>query len=124
METHLWYILPNEIKSQSLLKHYTEILSPSEKDHLLRMRCDELKKKNVLLARTSVRTTIARYQTNNNNTTVVDPKSLKFKKNLYGKPEVVDLDNDDTNHPKLQFNISHTDSLIACGVTVNVPIGI
>lgn len=124
METHLWYILPNEIKSESLLKRYSEILSPSEKDYVLRMRSDELKKKNVLLARTLVRTTIARYQTNNNNTLVVDPKSLKFKKNLYGKPEVVvGWDNSDTN-PKLQFNISHTDSLIACGVTVNVPVGI
>ncbi|KAG2305868.1 hypothetical protein Bca52824_025617 [Brassica carinata] len=47
------------------------------------MRGDELKK-NALLSRTLVRTTIARYQTNN----AVNPRSLVFKKNMYGKPEV------------------------------------
>ncbi|CAH2033414.1 unnamed protein product [Thlaspi arvense] len=53
----------------------------------------------------------------------VDPRSLKFKKNLYGKPEV-DLEIYTTNNPKLQFNISHTDSLIACEVTVNAPVDV
>ncbi|CAA7029140.1 unnamed protein product [Microthlaspi erraticum] len=123
METHIWYILPNQVKTESLLKHYSQLLSPSEKDDLLRMRSDELRKKNALLARTLVRTTIARYQTNNSNS-LVDPRSLRFKNNSYGKPEL-DLENDDdTTNPKLQFNISHTDSLIACGVTVNAHVGI
>ncbi|KAH0927197.1 hypothetical protein HID58_019453 [Brassica napus] len=62
MQTHLWYILPNEVKSESLLIH--------------------------------------------------------------GKPEVDWEVDTTTNYPKLKFNISHTDSLIACGVTVNVPVGI
>ncbi|KAH0854508.1 LOW QUALITY PROTEIN: hypothetical protein HID58_069176, partial [Brassica napus] len=96
MQTHLWYITKRS----------------------------EERKKNALLARTLVRTTVARYQTNNNNDTVVDPRSLKFKKNLYGKPEVDGEVDTTTNYPKLKFNISHTDSLIACGVTVNVPVGI
>ncbi|ESQ27089.1 hypothetical protein EUTSA_v10018973mg [Eutrema salsugineum] len=112
METHLWYILPDEVKSKSLLKHYSQLLSPTEKHRVLQMRGDELKK-NALLARTLVRTTIARYQTNNASD---DPRCLIFKKNAYGKPEV--------DNPPLHFNISHTDSLIACGVTVHVPVGI
>jgi len=58
-ETHLWFIRPDEVKSTSLLKHYSQLLSPSEKDKVLQMRGDELKK-NALLARTLVRTTIAR----------------------------------------------------------------
>ncbi|KAF8083572.1 hypothetical protein N665_0765s0014 [Sinapis alba] len=82
MQIHLWYILPNEVKSESLLKHYSQFLSQSEKDSVFGMQSDELKKKNALLARTLVRTTVARYQTNNNET-VVDPRSLKFKKNVY-----------------------------------------
>lgn len=94
----------------------------------------------------------------------VDPKSLKFRKNNYGKPEVcvfivnllsvtfvwlhflcagiycslsflantevlssifdqVDWQYaDDWNLPPLHFNISHTSSLIACGVTVGSPV--
>ncbi|KAL0707728.1 hypothetical protein Bca4012_074154 [Brassica carinata] len=49
---------------------------------------------------------------------------IVFKKNLYGKPEVDREVDTTTNYPKLKFNISHTDSLMACGVTVNVPVGI
>lgn len=119
METHLWYVLPDDVKSASLLRQYSELLSPCEKDNVLRMRGDELKKK-ALLARALVRTTIARYQANN----VVDPRSLKFKKNIYGKPEVDWQDNEKCAKLPLHFNISHTNSLIACGVSINVPIGI
>ncbi|KAK9921309.1 hypothetical protein M0R45_029824 [Rubus argutus] len=79
---------------------------------------DELQKR-ALLARALVRTTIARY-TNDR----VDPRSLNFKKNGYGKPEVEWQIADDWQPPALQFNISHTSSLIACGVTVDSPIGI
>ncbi|XP_028784789.1 uncharacterized protein LOC114740745 isoform X2 [Neltuma alba] len=80
----------------------------------------ELLKKRALLARTLVRTTLARYQTN----CQIDPKSLKFAKNTYGKPEVDWQYSDDWSLPPLHFNISHTSSLIACGVTVDSPIGI
>ncbi|CAA0355287.1 unnamed protein product [Arabidopsis thaliana] len=116
METHLWYVVPDEVKSISLLKHYSQILSPSENDKVLQMRGNKLQK-NALLARTLVRTTIARYQTNN----VVDPRTLIFKKNMYGKPEVDWQSYKNCDSPPLHFNISHTDSLISCGVTVHVP---
>ncbi|XP_062005227.1 uncharacterized protein LOC133722355 [Rosa rugosa] len=118
MESHLWYVLPEEVKSETLLKRYFELLSPCEKTNVLRMRGDELRKR-ALLARALVRTTIARY-TNDR----VDPRSLNFKKNGYGKPEVDWQIADDWQPPALQFNISHTSSLIACGVAVDSPIGI
>ncbi|KAM3743784.1 hypothetical protein ACB098_06G001400 [Castanea mollissima] len=54
----------------------------------------------------------------------VEPRSLKFKKNIYGKPEVEWQDVDGSHLPPLHFNISHTSSIIACGVTVNSAIGI
>jgi 4'-phosphopantetheinyl transferase len=59
-------------------------------------------------------------QTNNE----VDPKALMFKKNMYGKPEVDWQNYTNCNNPPLHFNISHTDSLIACGVTVHVPVSL
>ncbi|KAM3695948.1 hypothetical protein ACJW31_06G001400 [Castanea mollissima] len=119
METHLWYVLPNEVKNASLLNQYLEILSPCEKENVFRMRGDQLQRR-ALLARALVRTTIARYQTNSQ----VEPRSLKFKKNIYGKPEVEWQDVDGSHLPPLHFNISHTSSIIACGVTVNSAIGI
>ncbi|XP_058771249.1 uncharacterized protein LOC131644707 [Vicia villosa] len=118
-EAHFWYVLPDEVKCTNLLNRYFELLSPCEKENVLRMRGEELKK-SALLARALVRTTLARYQTNCH----IDPKSLKFRKNNYGKPEVDWQYADDWNLPPLHFNISHTSSLIACGVTVGSPIGI
>ncbi|KAE8673031.1 hypothetical protein F3Y22_tig00111817pilonHSYRG00004 [Hibiscus syriacus] len=119
METHLWYVLPDEVKSWGLLNQYSELLSPCEREGVNRMRGDQLKKR-ALLARALVRTTIARYQTNSQ----MNPRSLKFRKNLYGKPEVEWRDEDNFSPLPLQFNLSHTSTMIACGVTVNVPIGI
>lgn len=58
-ETHFWYILPDEVKSATLLNQYLDILSPCEKENVLRMHGDHLKK-SALLARALVRTTIAR----------------------------------------------------------------
>uniref|UniRef100_A0A3N7F4A8 holo-[acyl-carrier-protein] synthase n=1 Tax=Populus trichocarpa TaxID=3694 RepID=A0A3N7F4A8_POPTR len=120
METHLWFVVPDEFKSVSLLNQYMELLSPCEKENVLSMRGEQLQK-SALLARTLVRTTIARYQINNR---VVDPRSLKFKRNVHGKPEL-EWESDGGQCPSpLHFNISHTSSLIACGVTVNSSIGI
>ncbi|XP_008387010.1 uncharacterized protein [Malus domestica] len=118
MESHLWYVLPEEVKSEGLLNRYFELLSPSERDNVLGMRGIELQKR-ALLARALVRTTISRYTDHR-----VDPRSLKFKKNNHGKPEVEWQIADGWRPPPLHFNLSHTSSLIACGVTVDSPIGI
>ncbi|KAH6830551.1 4'-phosphopantetheinyl transferase superfamily [Perilla frutescens var. hirtella] len=118
-ETHLWYVKPSEVKSESLVKQYLDILSPCERENVLRLQGEELRK-SALLARALVRTTIARYQMNSQ----VDPRSLKFRKNMHGKPEVCWPSIDDWDPPPLHFNLSHTSSLIACGVTINSQIGI
>ncbi|KAK7392626.1 hypothetical protein VNO78_21070 [Psophocarpus tetragonolobus] len=118
-EVHFWYVLPDEVKSTNLLNQYLEILSPCEKEDIFRVRGEQLQKR-ALLARALVRTTLARYQTNYQ----IDPKSLKFRKNNYGKPELDWQYADDWSLPPLHFNVSHTSSLIACGVTVGSPIGI
>lgn len=58
-EAHFWYVLPQEVKCTNLLNRYFEILSPCEKENVLRMGGEELKK-SALLARALVRTTLAR----------------------------------------------------------------
>ncbi|CAI9301090.1 unnamed protein product [Lactuca saligna] len=119
METHLWYALPNEVKSQSLLNQYVDLLSPLEKDHIFSISALHLQK-SALIARALVRTTISRYQIGSQ----VNPRSLEFRKNPHGKPEVIWQNSDDWHPPPLQFNLSHTSSLIACGVTIDSSIGI
>ncbi|XP_016465321.1 phosphopantetheinyl transferase isoform X7 [Nicotiana tabacum] len=54
----------------------------------------------------------------------IQPISLKFRKSIHGKPEVDWQHCDHCEPSPLHFNISHTSSLIACGVTMNSPIGI
>ncbi|KAK6944042.1 4'-phosphopantetheinyl transferase domain, partial [Dillenia turbinata] len=115
-ETHLWYILPDDVKNESLLSQYVEILSPDEKETMLSMRGEQLQKR-ALLARVLARTTIARYQINSQ----VTPSSLKFRKNIHGKPELEWQACDNWTPPPLHFNLSHTSSLIACGVTMGSP---
>ncbi|PIA62730.1 hypothetical protein AQUCO_00200630v1 [Aquilegia coerulea] len=117
-ELHFWYVVPDEVKDTSLLKQYLNVLSPCEKENVLSMRGDYLQKR-ALLARTLARTTLAKY-TNS----LVSPSLLKFRKNTFGKPEVDWQCDKNWDPPPLHFNISHTSSLIACGVTVDVPIGI
>lgn len=52
-------MIPNEVKGESLLNKYMEILSPCEIEKVLSFQRDELRK-SALLARALVRTTIAR----------------------------------------------------------------
>uniref|UniRef100_A0A1D1ZHG1 holo-[acyl-carrier-protein] synthase n=1 Tax=Anthurium amnicola TaxID=1678845 RepID=A0A1D1ZHG1_9ARAE len=117
-EIHFWYVLPNEVQNTSLLKQYLELLSPFERENILCMNGDKLQK-GALLSRALVRTTLARY-TNSN----ASPRSLKFRKSTYGKPEVEWPCDRNWVPPPLHFNVSHTSSLIACAVTADVPIGI
>ncbi|KAL3358101.1 hypothetical protein AABB24_015312 [Solanum stoloniferum] len=118
-EIHLWYVIPSEVKGESLMNKYMEILSPSEIEKVLSFRRDELRK-SALLARALVRTTIARYQINSS----VTPKSIMFRNNVHGKPEVDWPCSYNWEPPALHFNITHTSSLVACGVTINSPIGV
>ncbi|XP_022150438.1 uncharacterized protein LOC111018594 isoform X2 [Momordica charantia] len=119
MEAHIWYILPDEVKSTRLQNQYLNILSPDEKENIMKMDGGELQKR-ALLARALVRTSISRYLTH----CQIDPQALKFKKNMFGKPELDWQNSSEQCLPPLQFNISHTSSLIACGVTLNSSIGI
>ncbi|KAL0556543.1 hypothetical protein IC582_005057 [Cucumis melo] len=119
METHIWYIVPDEVKSKHLQKHYLNLLSPNEKESVMKIQEEELQKR-ALLARALVRSTISRYVTQFQ----IDPQALKLKKNMFGKPELDFQNSRELCLPPLQFNISHSSSLIACGVTVHSPIGI
>ncbi|XP_064959773.1 uncharacterized protein LOC135609910 isoform X1 [Musa acuminata AAA Group] len=117
-EAHLWYIVPNELEDTSLLQDYMELLSPCEKENVLSIKGEALKKC-AILSRVLVRTTLSRYTD-----CKVNPRLFKFRKNRFGKPEVEHQNGCLWVPPSLQFNISHTSSMIACGVTVDVPIGI
>ncbi|XP_020571066.1 uncharacterized protein LOC110018180 [Phalaenopsis equestris] len=117
-EAHFWYVVPDEVNCESLLNQYLKILSPCERQAVLRINGAK-QQKGALLARTLVRTTLSRYTQSK-----IKPQSLRFSKNTYGKPQLVWQDEDGWVPPCLHFNISHTSSLVACAVTVDVQVGI
>ncbi|CAO2168533.1 unnamed protein product [Urochloa humidicola] len=117
-EVHVWYLLPDELNDASQLKMYVDLLSPSERKTALSMNGEKLQK-GAVLSRALVRTTLSRYTD-----CKVDPRSFEFKKNKFGKPEILWRSDDSRMEWPLHFNISHTSSLIACGITMDTPIGI
>ncbi|TVU42108.1 hypothetical protein EJB05_08498, partial [Eragrostis curvula] len=117
-EVHVWYLLPDELNDASQLKMYMELLSPSERKTALSMNGEKLQK-GAVLSRALVRTTLSRYTE-----CKIDPRSFEFKKNKFGKPEILWQSDDVRMECPLHFNISHTSSLIACGITMGTPIGI
>ncbi|KAI0512114.1 hypothetical protein KFK09_012750 [Dendrobium nobile] len=117
-EAHLWCIVPDEVKCGSLLNQYLKILSPCERQAVFGLNGAKLQK-GALLARTLVRTTLSRYTQSK-----IKPQSLRFSKNTYGKPQVVWQHEEGWIPPCLHFNISHSSSLVACAVTVDLQVGI
>ena len=67
-----------------------------------------------LLTRALVRTMLSGY-------TTIGPADWRFIANAYGRPEILDRP---PGVPDLRFNISHTNGLIACAVTVGREIGV
>lgn len=121
-EVHFWYLVPEEVQGKMLFNAYKDLISPEEHMHVFEMKEKQLQKQ-ALLARVLVRTSLARYTDGK-----INPKSLKFRKNTFGKPEVIwPFEKHNGNvwkPPPLCFNLSHTSSLIACGVTTKSSVGI
>ena len=111
-EVHLWLAFPDEIVDEGLISAYEQLLTPQEKERQGRLRF--LKHRHqYLITRALVRTMLSRF-------TGIDPAGMRFRKNRYGKPELV-LSKE---NPKIRFNISHTEGLIACGVVLDRDIGV
>ncbi|KAM0848459.1 hypothetical protein ACQ4PT_054377 [Festuca glaucescens] len=112
-EVHVWYLCPDELNDDSQFKMYEELLSPAEKKYAN----EKMSWKDAMLSCALRRTTLARY-------CKIDPRSFEFKYNKFHKPEILWPPDDSTVERPLHFNISHTTSLIACGVAMHGHIGI
>lgn len=67
-----------------------------------------------LLTRALVRTTLSRYA-------AVAPADWRFIANTHGRPDIADRP---AGVPDLRFNLSHTNGLIACAVTMEREVGV
>jgi 4'-phosphopantetheinyl transferase len=95
------------------LDAYRAWLSPDEHARMARFVFDR-DRRAFLLTRALVRTTLSRY-------TSVAPADWQFIANAHGRPEILDRP---AGVPDLRFNLSHTDGLIACAVTIGREVGV
>jgi 4'-phosphopantetheinyl transferase len=92
---------------------YLALLSPDEHERMARLVFDRDRRR-FLLTRALVRTMLSRYA-------AVAPERWAFIANVHGRPEILDRP---PGVPDLRFNISHTDGLIACAVTIGREVGV
>lgn len=95
------------------LDAYRSMMSPEEHERMARFVFDK-DRRAFLLTRALVRTTLSRYAP-------IAPAKWKFIANVHGRPEILDRPD---GVPDLRFNLSHTDGLIACAVTIGREVGV
>ncbi|KAK9917310.1 hypothetical protein WJX75_003017 [Coccomyxa subellipsoidea] len=118
-EVHVWWLFPDDVQHAGLLAKYEELLTAEEHSHMMAATTPELRKER-LLARVLVRTTLSRYCDDK-----TLPQSLTFSRNHAGKPQLLwDEDAGEASLHGLQFNLSHTASLLGCAVTSGKLVGL
>jgi len=92
---------------------YLALMSPDEHERMARLVFDRDRRR-FLLTRALVRTMLSRYA-------AVPPAEWTFICNVHGRPEILDRPR---GVPDLRFNLSHTEGLIACAVTIGREVGV
>ena len=95
------------------LDAYRALLSQDEHERMARFVFDR-DRRAFLITRALVRTMLSRYAP-------VTPAQWRFITNVHGRPEILERP---AGAPDLRFNISHTDGLIACAVTIGREVGV
>ena len=95
------------------LDSYKALLSKDEHERMARLVFDR-DQRAFVITRAHVRNMLSRYA-------AVDPAEWRFIENMHGRPEILDRP---AGTPDLRFNISHTDGLIACAVTIGREVGV
>jgi 4'-phosphopantetheinyl transferase len=110
---HVDLVHPDSADAWSQRDAYLAMMSPDEHDRMARL-VFERDRRRFLLTRALVRTMLSRYAH-------IPPAQWSFVTNVHGRPEIVDHQ---PGVPDLRFNISHTDGLIACAVTIGREVGV
>lgn len=95
------------------LEAYKHYMTPDEHARMARF-VFEKDRRAFLLTRAVVRTMLSRYAP-------IAPAAWRFITNAHGRPEILDRP---PGVPDLRFNISHTNGLIACAVTIGREVGV
>jgi 4'-phosphopantetheinyl transferase len=110
---HVDLVHPDEPDAWAQHEAYRALLSPDEHERMGRL-VFERDRRRFLLTRALARTTLSRYAP-------VAPADWAFITNVHGRPEILDRPR---GVPDLRFNLSHTEGLIACAVTIGREVGV
>jgi 4'-phosphopantetheinyl transferase len=110
---HVDLVDPDAPEAWAQQEAYRALLSKDEEARMARL-VFERDRRRFLLTRALVRTTLSRYAD-------VAPAQWTFVANVHGRPEIL---NRPPGVPDLRFNLSHTDGLIACAVTIGREVGV
>jgi len=108
-EIHLWSVNPQQIQQPELLSAYCHLLSANETIKQQRFRFEK-DRHNALVTRAFVRDLLSHYAD-------ILPQDWRFSIGEKDKPEIAN------KTLPLRFNISHTNHLIICAVTLHDDIG-
>jgi 4'-phosphopantetheinyl transferase len=111
-QVHLWFAVPEEIRSPELLEQYQRLLSEEENARRKRFRFERHGHR-FAVTRALVRTTLSLYAD-------VDPEKWRFVTNQYGKPEIEEA----MNPEGIRFNVSHTRGLIVVALVLKHDVGV
>ena len=111
-ENHVWFCRPDEITDQTKYNDYLSILSNEEREKYRRFHFDK-DRHSYLISHVLVRKTLSRY-------CEVLPEKWQFTFNQHGKPEI----SPEVQCSNLKFNLSHTDGMSACVVTLESDCGV
>jgi len=109
---HLHISHPSEISDPGLLQKYESLLTDKELEKMSRFLFPRHRLQ-YLVTRALVRITLSHY-------CQLDPGELRFLSNRFGKPDLISQKRD---FP-IQFNLSHTNDLVVCGVVLGQDIGV
>jgi 4'-phosphopantetheinyl transferase len=110
---HVDLVHPDSAEAIARQEAYRALLSKDEEQRMARL-VFERDRRRFLLTRALVRTMLSRYSS-------VAPAAWSFTANVHGRPEILDRPR---GVPDLRFNLSHTDGLIACAVTIGREVGV
>ena len=111
-EVHVWLSRPEDVTDSDQLQEYQSLLSSDEQERYRRFHFDR-DRHHYLVAHALLRKALSAYVD-------VDPSAWQFSQNKHGRPEISGPDIE----PLLRFNLTHTNGLVACVVTLESDCGI
>ncbi|MCS7306282.1 MAG: 4'-phosphopantetheinyl transferase superfamily protein [Thermoguttaceae bacterium] len=121
-QLHLWAVRTELCQDPFLLAQYQRLMDETEWADWLRYRVEK-KRHEYLLARALLRGVLSHYAP-------IRPEQWRFSRSATGKPAIdwpqtlASLSNSPDLVPALEFNLSHTEGMIICALSLEASLGI